>query len=89
MIIKLFVSQCSLLSYSICLRGCKICVVFVVELNLKVIPVKYGQELTHCILEGNICTKHVSTTTWKKTHIREMDKLKWWLLLSEFDSSLF
>ena len=47
MIIKLIVSQCSLLSYSICLGAGKICVVFVVEVNLKVIPVKYGWELTH------------------------------------------
>ena len=37
----------------------KICVVFVVELNVKVIPVKYGRELTHTRykLESNISTK--------------------------------
>ena len=29
------------MSYSICLHACKICVVFVVELNLKVTPVNY------------------------------------------------
>ena len=32
-----------LLSYSICLRACKICVVFVVELNLNVTSVNYGR----------------------------------------------
>ena len=45
---------------------CKICVVFVVKLNVKVIPVKYGREHTHIHykLESNIFTKqlHVPTT---------------------------
>ena len=38
----------------------KICVVFVVELNMKVIPVKYGWELTltRYKSESNISTKH-------------------------------
>ena len=44
------------------------CVVFVVELNVKVIPVKYGRKLTltHYKLESNIFTKqsHASTTTF-------------------------
>ena len=50
----------------ICLRACKICVVFVVELNVKVIDVKYGRGLTHYILESNISTKqlHVPTTAF-------------------------
>ena len=30
-----------------------------VELNLEVIPVKYGQELTHYKLESNISTKQL------------------------------
>ena len=46
------------------------CAVFVVELNVKVIPVKYGRELTHTHslthykLESNISTEqlHVPTT---------------------------
>ena len=57
MIIKLFVSKWSLLSYSICLRVCKIYVVYVVELNVKVIPVKYGRGLIHYKLETIISTK--------------------------------
>ena len=48
------------------LRACKICVVFVVELNVKVIPVKFGRELTltRYKLESNISTKqlHVPST---------------------------
>ena len=37
----------------------KMCAVFVVELNVKVIPVKYGRELTltNYKLENNISTK--------------------------------
>ena len=51
------------MSYSICLRACKICVVFVVELNVKVIPVKYGRELTLHKLESNISTKQLQAST--------------------------
>ena len=41
--IKLFVFLMFVESYSISI---KICVVFVAELNLRAIPVKYGRELT-------------------------------------------
>ena len=92
MIIKLFVSKCSLLSYSICLRACKICVVFEVELN-----VKYGRALTHNRLESNISTKHVPTTTldchllWQKltTMLEHLVISLWMALFTHKESNLF
>ena len=64
--IKLFFLNVRCFHIPFVLRDCKICVVFVVELNVKVIPVKSGQELTltRYKLESNISTKqlHVPTT---------------------------
>ena len=54
--IKLFVRCCHI---PFVLRALKICFVFVVELNMKVIPDKYGWELTlaRYKLESNIFPK--------------------------------
>ena len=46
MYIKLFVDLCSLCPIPFLLRGCKFCVVFVVEIILRAIPVKYGRVST-------------------------------------------
>ena len=62
--VLLWILNCLFLNVRCCiipfvLRACKICVVFVVELIVKVIPVKYGPELTltRYKLESNISTK--------------------------------
>ena len=63
--VLLWILNCLFLNVHCChspfvLCACKICVVFVVELNVKVIPVKYGRELTHYKLESNISTKQLN-----------------------------
>ena len=97
--VLLWILNCLFLNVRSChipfiLRACKICVVFVVELNLKVIPVKYGRELTNYKLESNISTKqlHAPTITLppvaafaeyicltNRTDINARNSLKWLL----------
>ena len=64
MIIKLFVPWC--------LRACKICVVFVVELNLKVTPVIYGR---YSVLTPTTCKElsGIGTTSGNWTLAKILD----------------